>query len=152
MVSAAVSVRGVARLAILIAVAVAGVVACAGPGAIPRESQTSCGDFARPPADEIDIAQAAEGYRIAKEHCASCHAIDATSASPRSEAPPLRTILAVVPESMLTDHLIEGVRIGHDEMPRFDFTVRAADALVAYLKSIQTAPSPQLDSKSGKGR
>jgi hypothetical protein len=28
------------------------------------------------------------------------------------------------------------MRIGHDEMPLFDFNVRAADALIAYIKSI----------------
>lgn len=91
---------------------------------------------------ETDIGQAADGYRIAKEHCASCHAIDAASPSPHADAPPLRTVLEIIPEDMLADHLIEGVRIGHDDMPRFDFTIRAADALVAYLKSVKAPAAP----------
>jgi mono/diheme cytochrome c family protein len=89
----------------------------------------------------VDLVQAATGWRIAKDQCSACHAIDATSPSPRPEAPPLRHVLELYPEEMLAERFIEGVRIGHDEMPKFDFTVRAADALVAYLKSIRS-PTP----------
>lgn len=152
MVARAASARGVSKAATLLMAAAASIGACAAPGTMAKEPQTTREGLARSPTAEIDIAQAAEGYRIAKEHCATCHAIDAMSASPRSEAPPLRAILTRVPEGMLTDHLIEGVRIGHDEMPRFDFTVRAADTLVAYLKSIQTAPSRSSAPKNGEGR
>ncbi len=37
---------------------------------------------------------------------------------------------------MLTEDLIEGIRVGHDGMPNFDMSVLEADALVAYLKSL----------------
>lgn len=86
----------------------------------------------------IDLDQAAAGWRIAKDHCSQCHAIDASSPSPRREAPPLRHVLELYPDEVLADHFIEGVRIGHDDMPRFDFTVKSADALIAYLKTIKS--------------
>ena len=86
----------------------------------------------------VDPDQAAAGWRIAKDRCSSCHAIDAVLPSPRSDAPPLRQVLDIYPEDMLAERLIEGMRIGHDDMPRFDFNVIAADALVAYLKSIRS--------------
>ena len=38
---------------------------------------------------------------------------------------------------MLASDLIEGIRVGHDEMPDFDLQVIEADALVAYLKSLR---------------
>jgi mono/diheme cytochrome c family protein len=38
---------------------------------------------------------------------------------------------------MLASDLIDGIRVGHDEMPEFDLQVIEADALVAYLKSLQ---------------
>ena len=36
----------------------------------------------------------------------------------------------------LAYRFIDAMRVGHDEMPRFDFDIRAADALIAYLESI----------------
>ena len=90
----------------------------------------------------IDPDQAAAGWRIAKDRCSSCHAIDAVLPSPRSDAPPLRHVLDIYPDEMLAERLIEGMRIGHDDMPRFDFNVIAADSLVAYLKSIRSDARP----------
>jgi hypothetical protein len=49
-------------------------------------------------------------------------------------APAFEGLLQRYNSSMLTDHLIEGIRVGHDEMPVFDFDVRTTDALIAYLK------------------
>jgi len=90
----------------------------------------------------IDPDQAAAGWQIAKDRCSSCHAIDAVLPSPRADAPPLRHVLEIYPDEMLAERLIEGMRIGHDDMPRFDFNVIAADALVAYLKSIRSDVRP----------
>jgi mono/diheme cytochrome c family protein len=91
----------------------------------------------------IDPDQAAAGWQIAKDRCSSCHAIDAVLPSPRPDAPPLRHVLDIYPDEMLAERLIEGMRIGHDDMPRFDFNVIAADSLVAYLKSIRSDEAPK---------
>jgi hypothetical protein len=32
--------------------------------------------------------------------------------------------------------LIDGMRLGHDNMPLFDFDVRSADALMAYISTL----------------
>lgn len=85
---------------------------------------------------EPDATQIAEGRRIAETECAVCHAIDLFSRSPNPAAPPLREVLAVNDPDSLAYRFIDALRIGHDEMPLFDFDIRAADALVAYLKSI----------------
>lgn len=76
------------------------------------------------------------GREVAVGSCASCHAIDQDMISPREGAPPMRTLLERYDPDMLADDLIEGIRVGHDDMPHFDFDVRSADALIAYLKSI----------------
>jgi mono/diheme cytochrome c family protein len=79
----------------------------------------------------------ADGKRIAQAQCASCHATDSTSSrSPNPAAPPLRDVLALYEADNLAYRFIEGMRVGHDDMPRFDFDVRAADALLAYIASI----------------
>jgi hypothetical protein len=79
---------------------------------------------------------AAAGRKIALGQCASCHAIDQQSVSPDPEAPPMNTLLSRYDADRLADNLIAGNRVGHDQMPRFDFNVIAADSLIAYLEAI----------------
>lgn len=83
-----------------------------------------------------DPEQVAAGREIAQQQCAQCHAIDRTSKSPNATAPPLRDVLAVNDADNLAYRFIEAMRVGHDEMPLFDFDVRAADSLIAYIVSI----------------
>lgn len=52
-------------------------------------------------------------------------------------------MLNTYPEHELARRFIEGVKVGHEDMPTFDFNVLAADALVAYLRSL----SAQADSE-----
>lgn len=78
----------------------------------------------------------ANGQRIATQQCAGCHAIDRTSQSPRRDAPPLRNVLAVYEADNLAYRFIEGMQIGHYAMPQFDFDLRAADDLLAFIASI----------------
>lgn len=85
---------------------------------------------------DADPGQIADGQRIAQRECASCHSIDATSVSPIQSAPPLRDVLAMNDPDFLAYRFIDAMRIGHDEMPLFDFDIRSADALIAYIKSI----------------
>ncbi|RYZ13513.1 MAG: c-type cytochrome [Alphaproteobacteria bacterium] len=91
----------------------------------------------QPATTERDAAGLVEaGRELAVRECASCHAIDQEMISPRPGVPPMRTLLSRYEPDMLANDFIEGVRVGHDEMPFFDFDIAAADALIAYLKSI----------------
>lgn len=92
------------------------------------------------PQGSQDPATVAAGRRIAERECSSCHAVDRTSRSPKPGVPPLRDMLALNDPDNLAYRLIDGMRVGHDEMPRFDFDIRAADALVAYLGTISGPP------------
>jgi mono/diheme cytochrome c family protein len=87
-----------------------------------------------------DPGQVAIGRQVAQRECASCHAIDKTSVSPNLSAPPLREVLAVNDRDFLAYRFIDAMRVGHDEMPLFDFDVRSTDALIAYIESISDAP------------
>ena len=86
--------------------------------------------------DSQDPLQIATGREIAEQQCVSCHAIDRHSPSPNRDAPPLRDVLTVNDPDRLAYRFIDALRVGHDEMPLFDFDVRSADALIAYLQSI----------------
>ena len=92
------------------------------------------------PAESHEASIVAQGRDIAMKNCSTCHAIDDERASPNPAAPPLLSILMRYDSERLADDFVEGVRVGHDEMPHFDFTVREADALIAYLKAIERTP------------
>lgn len=89
-----------------------------------------------PPQTADEAILIAEGRAVAVAHCSSCHALDGVAESPNPAAPRMAELLGRYAPDMLANDLIEGVRVGHDEMPEFDFPVTAADALIAYLKSI----------------
>jgi len=81
-------------------------------------------------------ALARDGRDIAEAQCASCHAVGDYGESPRAEAPPLRAVLSRYRADVLEEELIEGIRVSH-QMPSFQFNPQGADALIAYLRSIQ---------------
>ncbi len=88
----------------------------------------------------LDPREVAQGEAIARQECAGCHGLPGQGASPNANAPPLEELLARYDQDVLAGDLIEGIQLGHDQMPLFDFNVIAADALVAYLRSIRPAP------------
>jgi mono/diheme cytochrome c family protein len=89
------------------------------------------------PAEALDPALVSTGRDVAVIRCSQCHALDGISHSPNPSAPPMAKLLERYDADMLASDLIEGIRVGHDEMPDFDLQVIEADALVAYLKSLR---------------
>jgi mono/diheme cytochrome c family protein len=89
-------------------------------------------------AETPDPRDVAEGRRIAQRECSTCHAIDRGSVSPNPGAPPFRDVLFLSDSNWVAYRLIDAVRMGHDNMPLFDFDVRSADALIAYIESIES--------------
>jgi len=83
--------------------------------------------------------EVAAGARIAKEHCAACHAVGRTGTSKRKGAPPFRILHARYNVENLQEAFVEGVAVGHrgSDMPEFEFTPERTDALIAYLKSLK---------------
>lgn len=131
--------RITSRLAIsLLAIAMTtGVVGCASQqDDVLARSESEATGWPGVNLDGKDPLQVAAGRDVAEKQCASCHAIDRTSASPNRSAPPLRDVLAVNDPDRLAYRFIDAMRVGHDEMPLFDFDVRSADALIAFIQSI----------------
>lgn len=86
---------------------------------------------------EIQAGLVADGFAIVEENCTTCHAIGASGESPRYDAPPLRTVLKDRDREALSDDFREGIHVGADDMPDFDFGPLGTDAVIAYLASIQ---------------
>ena len=80
---------------------------------------------------------AVRGRALLRTMCASCHAIDKKGPSLRRGAPPFREI----GQSYDLDHFARRLRGGlastHPDMPEFRFSEDDADAVVAYLRTIQ---------------
>lgn len=93
---------------------------------------------ATPPDPEPTDPHVANGLSLARQYCASCHAIRANDVSHMREAIPFRDLSQLYPVEGLAEALVEGLMTGHPDMPEFQFSTPAANDFIAYLESIQT--------------
>jgi cytochrome c len=70
-------------------------------------------------------------------HCAQCHAIGRTGASPLMIAPPFRELQKRYPVDTLAGALAKGIVTGHPTMPEFQLDIAQINDVIAYLKSIE---------------
>ena len=83
-----------------------------------------------------------EGHIIAARHCAQCHAIEPAGRSRHPDAIPFRRLSELYPLEGLEEALVEGLMTGHSDMPEFKLAPDGANALLAYLQSIQASADP----------
>ena len=95
------------------------------------------GLIALPAAAQALDARAQRGETIARTNCARCHAIGRIGASPLAEAPPFRELHQRYPVTDLGEALAEGITTGHPSMPEFRLDPDQAQALIAYLQSLE---------------
>ena len=77
------------------------------------------------------------GEVLARGMCSACHAIGKTGTSKHPAAPRFRTLDNQTDLSKLSRRLQGGLLTGHEAMPLFRFSRDDADAMVAYIRSIQ---------------
>jgi mono/diheme cytochrome c family protein len=88
----------------------------------------------------VSTLEIERGRAYAERHCATCHAIGRTGASPYSPAPPFRTLHERYDVEALAEALAEGMIVGHGgarQMPQFVLSPAEIDDLLAYLKSLE---------------
>ena len=78
----------------------------------------------------------AEGKALVELNCARCHAVDRTSESSHSDAPPFRTLSQRYPIDALEEAFAEGISTGHPDMPEFVATPEQIQAILAYISSL----------------
>lgn len=76
------------------------------------------------------------GRVMAERECAGCHAVDRTGQSPHAKAPPFRELPKRYPVEHLAESLVEGIVVGHGDMPEFLFEPDDVEALLAYIASL----------------
>ncbi|AMN38503.1 c-type cytochrome [Rhodoplanes sp. Z2-YC6860] len=77
------------------------------------------------------------GQTLAKRMCGQCHAIGKSGESPRAGAPRFAHFGDRLDLSTFARRLRRGLLPGHEDMPMFRFSRPDADALAAYVRSIQ---------------
>ena len=77
------------------------------------------------------------GEVLARGMCGACHAIGKIGNSKHPAAPRFRTLDNQTNLSKLSRRLQGGLLTGHEAMPLFRFSRDDADAMVAYIRSIQ---------------
>lgn len=80
---------------------------------------------------------AARGRALAGEFCAACHAVGRSGASPNASAPPFRVLGDKIELDDFARRLARGLSSTHPDMPTFRFKPEDAQAVGAYLLSIQ---------------
>lgn len=86
---------------------------------------------------QIDRELLGQGEAIAEQVCANCHAIRAADESVHSDAPAFRMLSKNYEISFLAESLVEGMMVGHPDMPEFQFDAQSAEALITYIESVQ---------------
>ena len=77
------------------------------------------------------------GEVLARGLCSPCHAIGKTGKSKLPAAPAFRNLDKQTNLSKLSRRIQEGLLTGHEDMPLFRSGRDDADAMVAYIRSVQ---------------
>jgi mono/diheme cytochrome c family protein len=90
------------------------------------------------------VAHALDGEQqraqaLLKEFCGRCHAVGKAGQSPHAYAPPFRHLgNDKLYDEDFSQRLREGLSTIHPDMPTFRFSQRDAEAVINYLRAIQT--------------
>jgi len=84
-----------------------------------------------------DGAAVDHGGRLARENCATCHAVELDGASANPAAPPFRDLGERFPVDTIDEALLAQVRPKHPDMPAFEMTPKQANDLAAYIAWLQ---------------
>lgn len=85
-----------------------------------------------------DAALVNAGRDLAQSQCARCHGVGRLDDSPLAQAPPFRRLHERYAVEQLGEAFAEGIVVGHTEMPAFQLQPREIEALLAYLKSLES--------------
>jgi mono/diheme cytochrome c family protein len=130
--------RGFGAVALLAAAMLGGCVE--DEAAVPPAPAPAVAPVPRAPAPAVEPGNVAQGKKLVETHCAGCHAIGLTGASPYPAAPPFRTLHTKYDVEGLAEAFAEGILVYHkgaQQMPEFRFSPEDVDDLIAYLKSLE---------------
>ena len=87
-------------------------------------------------ATAADLGNKDNGKMIAEQLCSGCHSIYNKGDSPFAKAPPFRDFLKKWSPESLAEALAEGIVVGHEAMPEFQFGPEVLADFLAYLSTL----------------
>jgi len=86
-------------------------------------------------------AAIAAGRTLVERDCSTCHAVGPEGDSPLAQAPHFRDLHQRFDVEGLAEAFAEGIVVGHGPMPNWRYEPDDVQALIAYLKSLETPPA-----------
>ena len=84
----------------------------------------------------MEHAEITRGRELAQLLCARCHAIGPAGDSTNPGAPPFRTLEEKLTLEGVEDQIAEGLSLGHEPMPPWQFSSQQIVELVSYIASL----------------
>lgn len=89
-----------------------------------------------PARGDEEMASIQRGKELAQLLCARCHAIEGPGPGKEEKSPPFATLVPNLTLEGVTDQLLEGLPLGHDPMPKWEFSEQQALDLLLYIESV----------------
>ena len=101
--------------------------------AAPAVSQSDAEQQAR---DDENAESIKRGLELSQLLCMKCHAISGPGPGPEEKSPPFATLVDKLTIEGVADQLLEGLPLGHEPMPRWEFSEQQAEDLLLYIEYI----------------
>ena len=89
-----------------------------------------------PARGDDEMASVKRGKELAQLLCARCHAIEGPGPGKEEKSPPFSTLVPKLTLEGVADQLLEGLLLGHDPMPKWEFSEQQAVDLLLYIESV----------------
>src|SRR5580765_7551035 len=86
---------------------------------------TACSSATTSAPPAFDQTSIDNGRFLAERECSACHATGIAGPSPRRDAPPFRHVLGRYHADTLEAELVQGIKLGHPDMPQFQLNPKA---------------------------
>lgn len=89
-----------------------------------------------PARGDDEAASVQRGKELAQLLCMRCHAIEGPGPGTEEKSPPFSTLVPNLTLEGIADQLLEGLPLGHDPMPKWQFSEQQAEDLLLYVESV----------------
>ncbi len=85
---------------------------------------------------EEDQAYIKRGQELAQLLCIRCHAIAGPGPGTEEKSPPFSTLVSKLTLEGIADQLLVGLPLGHEPMPKWQFSEQQVEDLLFYIESV----------------
>lgn len=90
-----------------------------------------------PARGDEEMAAIQRGKELAQLLCMRCHAIEGPGPGEEEKSPPFSTLVPKLTLEGVADQLLEGLSLGHEPMPTWEFSEQQALDLLLYIESVK---------------